>query len=130
MAEKNFVTALVAQNATETTKTQASTDGYTVPQGVSKLVEIGLQIVMAGVTTLESISAILEIESSDAAVFGVQQFVTPTIVPLGTDVAPVIPAAIHDCDIAVAPGSHLLFGVTFNAALTITPSWRVFGKFR
>src|SRR4030043_198030 len=100
MAEKNFVTALVAQNATETTKTQASTDGYTVPQGVSKLVEAGLQ------------------------------FVTPTIVPLGTDVAPVIPAYIHDCDIAVAPGSHLMFGVTFNAALTINPSWRVFGKLR
>lgn len=128
MGEKNFVTALTAQNATETTATSPATD-YTVPKGVSKLVEIGLQIVMAGVTTLESVSAILEIESSDASVFGVQQFATPVVIPLTSGIA-VIPLSIHDCDIAVEPGSHLVFSVTFNVALTINPSWRVAGKFR
>jgi hypothetical protein len=93
-------------------------------------VEVALQIVMAGLTTLECVSAILEIESDDAEIFGVQQFCTPSIIPLGTDVAPVIPLSIHDVDIKVSPGSHLKFGVTFNTALTINPSWRVAGKFR
>lgn len=129
--EKNFVTALTAQNATETIKTSPATD-CTVPQGVSKLVEVGLQITMPGVTTLEGVSAILEVESNDAGEGwgGSQQFVTPTIIPLGTDVAPVFPPIIHDCNVKVTPGSHLVFGVTFNVALTINPSWRVFGKFQ
>jgi hypothetical protein len=127
--EKNFVTALTAQNATETIKTYTAVD-YTVPQGVSKLVEVGLQIQMAGLTTVEGVGSILEIESDDAAVFGVQQFANPSIIPLGTDVAAVLPPYVHDVNIPVQPGSHLRFGVTFNVALTINPSWRVFGKFQ
>lgn len=128
--EKNFVTALTAQNATETTKTYVTTD-YTVPQGVSKLTEIALQIQSAGLTTLEGIGAILEIECDDSSQWGgTQQFATPTIIPIGTDAAPIIPLSIHDTDIPVQPGSHLRFGVTFNVALTINPSWRVAGKFR
>jgi len=128
--EKNFVTALTAQNATETIKTSPATD-YTVPQGVSRLVEIGLQIAMPGVTTLEGVSAILEVESNDAGEGwgGSQQFVTACVVPL-TSGTVVLPATIHDCSVKVTPGSHLVFGVTFNVALTINPSWRVFGKFQ
>lgn len=126
--EKNFVTALTAQNATETTKTLIDT--YTVPQGVSKLVEVGVQISMAGVTTLESVSCILELECDDSSNWGgTQQFVTDTVLPLTSGVG-VIPAKIHDCNIPVQPGSHIKFSTTFNAALTINPSCRGFGKFQ
>lgn len=126
--EKNFVTALTAQNATETTKTYTTVD-YTVPQGVSKLSEVGLQISMAGMTTLEGISAILEIECDDSSQWGgTQQFVTDTMLPL-TSGSCIFPARVHDVSIPVQAGAHLRFGVTFNTALTINPSWRVFGKF-
>lgn len=125
--EKNFVTALTAQNATETTKTLIDT--YTVPQGVTRLVEVGMQIAMAGVTTLESVSAILELECDDGSKWGgTQQFVTDTVIPL-TSGTPVLVAKVHDCNIGVEPGSHIKFSTTFNVALTINPSVRCFGKF-
>lgn len=62
--EKNFVTILTAQNATETNKTLIDT--YTVPQSVSRLVEVGAMVQMSGVTTLEGVGGILEVESDDA----------------------------------------------------------------
>lgn len=126
--EKNFVTALTQQNATETTKTYVSTD-YTVPQGVTKLVEVGLQIMATGITSLESIGAVLDIECDDSSQWGgTQQFVTDSVECV-TSGAVQLDSKIHDCDIPVQPGSHLRFGVTFNEALTVQPSWRVFGKF-
>lgn len=125
--EKNFVTTLTAQNATETTKTLIDT--YTVPQGVTKLVEVGAAIAMAGMTTLESVGAILELECDDSSNWGgTQQFVTDTVIPL-TSGAVTLPAKIHDCNIPVQPGSHIKFSTTFNVALTINPSVRCFGKF-
>lgn len=126
--EKNFVTALTAQNATETTKTLIDT--YTVPQGVSKLVEVGVQMVAKGMTTLENVSGILELECDDSSSWGgTQQFVTDSLEPL-TSGSPCFPAKIHDCEIPVQAGSHIKFSFTFNVALTITPSIRCFGKFR
>lgn len=125
--EKNFVTALTAQNATETTKTLIDT--YTVPQGVTKLVEVGAAITMAGLTTLEAVGFILELECDDSTNWGgTQQFVSDTVLPL-TSGAAMLPAKIHDCNITVQPGSHIKFSTTFNAALTINPSVRGFGKF-
>lgn len=124
--EKNFVTALTAQNATETVKTLIDT--YTVPQGVTRLSEVGLQVDMPGMTTLEDVGAILELESDDATSWTTQQFVTDTVVPL-TSGAVVIPSKVHDCNIPVVPGTRIKFSVTFNRALTITPSSRAFGKF-
>jgi len=127
MSEKNFVSVLTAQNATETVKTLIDT--ITVPQGVSKLIEIGWQMVMAGLTTLESVSSILELESDDMAPWGgTQQFCSPVIVPL-TSGAVVIPINVHDCDIPVTPGSHIKMSTTFNVITTVTPSVRVCGKF-
>lgn len=126
--EKNFVTALTTQNATETIKTYCTTD-YTVPQGVSKLCEIGLMIQMAGCTTLEGVGAILEVESDDAEKWGLQQFVTDTMIPVAPVNAAIFPARVHDVNLPVTPGMHLRFGVTFNVALTINPTWRAFGKF-
>jgi hypothetical protein len=127
MSEKNFVTAQTAQNATETVKTLIDT--YTVPQGVTKLVEVGMQIAIPGVTTLEAVAAILELESDDSATWGgTQQFASDVIVPL-TGGVPVLPSRVHDCNIPVSPGSHIKFSTTFAQALTINPLVRCFGKF-
>lgn len=126
--EKNFVTANTAQNATETTKTLIDT--YTVPLGVTKLVEVGMQINVPGCTTLECVSAILELECDNGSLWGgTQQFVSDVLVPL-TGGVPIFPAKIHDCDIPVQPGMHIKFSTTFNLALTINPVVRCFGKFR
>lgn len=125
--EKNFVTDLTAQNATETVKTLIDT--YTVPQGVTKLVEVGIQMMGVGLTTLETLSCILELECDDSSAWGgTQQFVSDTVEAL-TSGAVVYKPSIHDCNIAVQPGSHIKFSITYNMALTITPSTRAFGKF-
>lgn len=127
MAEKNMVSILTAQNATETTKTLIDT--VTVPQGVSKLVEVGTQIKTAGLTTLEDLSHILELESDDMSPWGgTQQFVSDSI-GVVTSGACIIPSKIHDCNIPVVPGSHIKCSTTFNMALTVNPSVRVFFKF-
>ena len=127
MGEKNFVTQQTAQNATETTKTLIDT--YTVPQGVTKLVEVGMQINIPGCTTLEAVSAILELECDDSSTWGgTQQFVSDSIVPLTSGV-PVLPARVHDVNIPVQPSSHIKFSTTFAQALTINPLVRCFGKF-
>lgn len=125
--EKNFVTAQTAQNATETVKTLIDT--YTVPQGVTKLVEVGMQINIPGCTTLEAIAAILELECDDSSNWGgTQQFASDTIVPL-TEGVPTLSARVHDCNIPVQAGSHIKFSTTFSQALTINPLVRCFGKF-
>ncbi len=127
MGEKNFVTQQTAQNATETTKTLIDT--YTVPQGVTKLVEVGMQINIPGCTTLEAVSAILELECDDSSTWGgTQQFVSDSIVPLTSGV-PILPARVHDVNIPVQPSSHIKFSTTFAQALTINPLVRCFGKF-
>jgi len=124
--EKNFVTALTAQNATETTKTQIGT--YTVPQGVSRLVEVSIQMMGVGLTTLETLSCILEIESDNAQNWTTQQFLSDVVETL-TSGSVVYKPSIHDCNIPVAPNDILKFSITYNMALTITPSTRCGGKF-
>jgi hypothetical protein len=124
--EKNFVTVLTAQNAAETTKTLLDT--VQIPVWAKKLVEVGLQIDMPGLTTLEDVSAILEVESPDSQGWTAQQFVTDTIVPL-TSGSVVMPARVHDVNLEVSGGARLQFSATFNRLLTINPSCRAFGKF-
>jgi hypothetical protein len=128
MAEKNFVSDLTVQNATETVKTTAT--AYEAPLGCKALREVGVQIVPNGaVTDDEDYSGILEIEADNASSWGgTQQFATGTLVKK-TSGAVFIPATVHDCDIAIQPGTKLKFSMTFNKALTTTPSWRAFGKF-
>src|SRR5512136_760708 len=126
--EKNFVTALTAQNATETTKTL--TDTYTVPQGVTKLVEVGAICSGAGITTLEDVSFILELECDDSSNWGGTQQFQSDVVKVVTSGAVVFPARVHDVNIPVQPGSHIKFSATFNLALTVNPSVRCFGKFQ
>jgi hypothetical protein len=123
MGQQNKVSALTAQNATETTKTLIDT--VDVPDGVSRLVEIAWQIVMAGVTTLESVSCILEIECDNSGSWiGTQQFLSPVVIPL-TSGTVVMPLAIHDCNIPVKTPMKLKLSTTFNVVLTINPSVRI-----
>jgi hypothetical protein len=128
MAEKNFVSVLTAQAAAETTRTLIAS--ILVPQGVTKLVEVGTQIHMPGYTTVEGIDWIFEIESTDMNPWnGVQQFASDSIIPLVPTNAAVVPSKVHDVNIPVVPGAHLDFYTTFGMLLTINPSMRAFGKF-
>jgi hypothetical protein len=126
--EKNFVTAAQVQAATETTETEHATP-YPVPTGVSKLVEVGVQIIPNGaVTDDEDYSAVFKIQIDDAAGNNsVNEFASDVLVKK-TSGAVVLPSRVHDCNIPVAASCHLRMLVTFNKALTTTPSWRVFGK--
>ncbi len=126
--EKNFVSALTAQNTVETTKTLIAT--VEVPKEVSKLIEIGTQITAPGCTTLEAISWIMEVECVNAPWGGGQQFVSDSIIPTAPVNACLIPSKIHDCDLPVSPGMKLDLSTTFNTLLTIEPLVRFFGKFR
>lgn len=127
MAERNVVTSLTAQNATETTKTLVG--NVTVPQGVTKLKQVMIQIVAKGFTTLESVATLIEIESDDAAPWnGTQSFLSDVYEALTSGAASLKPT-IHDCDIAVSPGSTLKVSSTYVMALTINPSTRVGLKF-
>lgn len=124
--EKNWVSALTSQ----ATAAKTLIDTITVPQGVTKLVEIGTILSSLGVTTLFSYDHILELESDDAANWGgTQQFACPGVAVLGTDVAPLLGGKIHDCNIPVSPGSHIKLSTTAGNSPTIKPSVRVFGKF-
>ena len=120
---KAMVTALTAQNATETNKTLIDT--ITVPQGVKHLVGVGVQMVAKGLTTLESCSCIVELESDDMSPWGcTQQFISGLMNPVGAVEVANLQPFIHPCMIDVTPGSHIKFSTTFDMALTITPSVR------
>jgi len=117
-----MVTALTAQNATETTKTLIDT--ITVPQGVSRLVGVGAHVHAKGLTTLETVSGIIELESDDMAPWGgTQSFLLPMQNPLTSGTAAMNPY-IHPANIPVTPGSHIKFSTTLDMVLTITPSVR------
>ena len=126
MAEKNWVSALTSQAAAAKTLI----DTITVPQGVTKLVEVGSILSSLGVTTLFSYDHIIELESDDMSGWnGTQQFGMPGAAVLGTDVSPILSSKICDCNVAVNPGGHIKLSTTFGNSATIKPSVRVFGKF-
>jgi hypothetical protein len=123
MAYKSVVSALTAQNSTETTATVVDT--LTVPQGVSKVVGVGVESHAKGLTTLETVSGILALTSDDMAGWGgTQQFLMPMQNALTGGVVGLNPY-IHPTDIPVSPGGHLILTATYDMALTITPSTRV-----
>lgn len=120
---KSVVSSLTNQNATETTKTLIATT--TVPQGVKKLIGVGTSIKCAGLTTLESISGILELESDDMAPWGgTQSFLLP-MQNVVTSGAVALNPYLHPTDIPVTPGANIKQSVTFDMALTINPGSRV-----
>lgn len=121
---RSQVSAATTQNATETTKTTATTP-FTVPQGVSRISAVGLQVSSDGLTTLEDTTAILELESSDASVWdGTQQFCIQGIGTCVTSGAGYLPMQLVPTNIRVSPGSHIYPSVTFNSPLTVNPLWR------
>jgi len=125
--EKNFVTARVALAAAA--KTLIGT--VTVPQGVTRLVEVGTMLDALGVTTLFSYSHILEVECDDASAWGGnQQFCIGGPVILGAAADALFKANVKDCDIPVQAGMHLTMSVTPPSIPTINPSCRCFGKFK
>jgi len=126
--EKNWVSVLKAQDATETVHTLIDT--IEVPKEVSKLVEIGTQISSAGATTMEGVSWVMEVSCVNAPWGGGQQFASDSVVPVAPVNACLIPSKVHDCDLPVQPGMKLELWTWFNTVLTINPSVRFFGKFR
>lgn len=124
MGFKSMVSALTAQNATETTKTLIDT--LTVPQGVSRLVGIGVQVSSAGITTLEDLTGILELESDDMSPWGgTQAFCFGGVNTGVTSGVSALPLQVQPVNIPVTPSSHIKCSTTFNKALTINPSIRV-----
>ena len=125
--EKNWVSVLTVQAAA----TKTLIDTITVPQGVTRLVEVGTILSSLGVTTLFSYDHILELECDDGSKWGgTQQFAMKGAAILGTDVSPIMGGEVHDCDIPVESSSHIKLSTTFGNSATIKPSVRVFGKFK
>lgn len=122
---KSMTTALVSQNATETTETEASTP-ITVPKGVKKLIGVGISLMPTGLTTLETVSGKLRLKSSDMTVnwAGDQEFLLPQQNPLTSGVAALNPY-IYPTDIGVDPGGTIMPAVTMDMALTAALKWRV-----
>lgn len=122
---KHMVTALKAQDATETNKTLVGT--LVVPQGVKRLVGIGDQVSSAGLTNLEDLTHIIEVESNDMSPWGgTQQFLAGgQIATLLTSGVMALPVQVQPCSVAVVPGGSLSLSATFNRVLTINPSVRV-----
>jgi len=124
--EKNFSTGRVALAAAAKTLIGQ----VTVPQGVSKLIEVGTQLDALGVTTLFSYSHLLEVECDDSSQWGGnQQFCIGGPVILGTAAFAMFNSNVKDCHIPVQPGMHLNLSVTPSSVPTINPSCRAFGKF-
>ncbi len=121
---KSIVSALTAQNATETTKTLIDT--ITVPQGVKSLIGVGAQVNSAGTTTLEGIAAILELESDDMSPWGGTQAFLVMGAATGNGAGWVaLNPFIHPTNIPVTPGAKIKCSVTFDLAQTVNPSSRV-----
>lgn len=120
---KSMVSLLTAQNATETTKTLVDT--ITVPQGVKNLVGVGAQISAAGLTTLEDVTGILELESDDMSPWGgTQQFLVGGINTVVTSGVSALNPYIHPTMIPVTAGAHIKVSMTYNKAQTVNPSTR------
>lgn len=121
---KSMVSALTAQNATETTKTLVDT--LTVPQGVKSLVGVGCQISAAGTTTLEDVTHIIELESDDMSPWGGTQQFLGLGMGTGNGANGGYPNPyLHPTNIPVTAGSHIKCSVTFNKAQTVNPSTRI-----
>lgn len=121
---RSIVSILTAQQSTETTKTLVDT--VLVPQGVKKLIGVSSQISAAGLTTLEDITGILELESDDMSPWGgTQAFLVGGVGTMTTGGQAVLQPYVHPTDIPVSPGSHIKCSHTFNKAQTVNPSTRV-----
>jgi hypothetical protein len=120
---KSIVSALQAQNATETTETEGT--AIPIPQKVAKCIGVGIQIKAAGLTTLESISGVLRLKSdTNGLPGGDQQFPLP-MQNVVTSGAVALNPFIHPASFEVTPGATITPAVIMDQALTVNPSWRV-----
>jgi len=120
---KSMVSTLTAADATETTKKLI--DSLTVPQGVRALVGVAGQVSMAGLTTLEDVTGILELESDDMSPWsGTQQFLLNGVLTAVTSGAAALNVYMHATNIPVTPGAKIKISATFNKAQTVNPSVR------
>lgn len=120
---KSMVTTLTAAEATETTKKLV--DSVRVPQGIRNLIAVGAQVSTAGLTTLEDVTGIIELESDDMAPWtGTQQFLLNGMLTAVTSGAVALNPYMHPTNIPCTPGSTLKISVTFNKAQTVNPSVR------
>ena len=120
---KHLVSSLTACNATETTKSLIDT--LEMPVGTKRIIGVGCQVKAAGLTTLESISGILELECDNAQSGwgGTQTFPLPMQNALTSGSVALNPYT-HVCDIPVKEGYKIKGSITHDMALTITPSYR------
>ena len=116
------VSSLGAVNATETNKTLIDT--MTTPGGCTKIVGVCASLKSAGLTTLEGISGILELESDDTPWEGNQQFVLPQYQPLTSGVGALNPF-IFPCNIKTYGGQRVKCSITNDMVLTVNPSYRI-----
>jgi len=120
---KSQCSVLTAQNATETVKTLIDT--LVIPQGVKSIVGVGAQISVAGLTTLEDVTGMLELESDDMAPWGgTQQFLVGGMITGLTSGAVGMNPYLHPTNIPVTPSARVKISMTYNKAQTINPSTR------
>lgn len=123
MPYKSVCTVLTAQNATETTRSLVDT--VNVPGGCKKLVGVGSQVSVAGLTTLEDFSHMIELECQDTPWNGTQQFLGMGVATALTSGTAVANPYLHPCDIPVPVNGRIQVYATYNKAQTINPSTRV-----
>lgn len=106
----------------DTTKTLVDT--ITMPAGAKKLVGIGATVVGgAGITTLEDISGILELESSDFPNLMPQQFLLDQVCVLASGVG-VIKPTIYPLNVPTRGSERISIYVTIDMALTVNSKIR------
>lgn len=119
MSTRHLVTDLTSQNATETNKTLMGS--IVAPVGAKRIIGVSQGLKLTGLTTLESISGIVEVESN---AIGTHQFIMPNISPLTSGVSAMNPF-YHPCSIPVTPGDTIKCYTTFDMALTAATAGRV-----
>lgn len=122
MAFKSQVTPLTAQDATETVKTLTGT--IQVPLNVKAIIGVASQVASAGLTTLEDLTHIIELESDDGNIQGTQQFLGFGCNTLVTSGVAALNPYVYPTNIPVQSGAHIKFSISFNKALTVNPSCR------
>ncbi len=100
-------------------------DTLTLIAGARKIVGLGISILGgAGMTTLESISGIVELESSDFDNFSPQQYLTDQAVAVTSGMAALSPK-IYPMNIKCKGQERISIYVTMDITLAINPRCRV-----
>lgn len=116
---KSQVSAKTAHG--DTTKTKIDT--LTVPQGVNRIVGVAVEVAGgAGITTLENLSGLFELESQDVNIVPAQ-FLTNNAIVLTSGVAAWQPK-VWPTDIKVVGGAKIDGYITMDLAQTVAGTCR------